>query len=362
MATFLSYRMYQRGDENQIFELVKAVWGAKLEIPAKKKWIRGWQWMFVNNPAGSSIIRLAEHKGKPVAEYPLVMVDMKVGRRLAKAGQLADTMTHPQYRRQGIASTLGREALAKLKEQNALLAFGFPTTEVYPLHINSGWIDVCAIQTMIKPLNLKNTLNEYVSHNGLLINIFSKLGELSLNTIFRYRKPPIVDGLTISRIFCFDQRFDDFWDMISKDFNIIVVRNRKYLNWRYVEAPNAKYTIYIAEKHKKIFGYMVLENKFHNGLTFGRILDIIAPLDQEVIIQCLISKAIEHFEQNEVDAIYSSIISKRYFQSFLMNGFIPFPRYKMRFIAYKASQQISNGFLMNHKNWFIQLGDLPMVY
>lgn len=362
MATVWSHRMYTPGDEDQLFELAKAVWGWKLAIPKKKQWIKGWQWMFINNPAGSSIIWLAEHNGKLVGEYPLVMADMKVGDRLAKAGQIADTMTHPEYRRQGVAFTLGREVLSQLKEQKALLAFGFPTAEAYPLHMNSGWIDVCAIQTMIKPLNLKNMLKGYLTHDKLLIDIFSKLGELLLKTIFRARKPPVVDGLTIAKVSHFDDRCNDLWDRISKDYNIIVVRDKDYLNWRYIDVPNAKYTIYVAEKNKKIYGYMVIECKYHNGLIFGRILDIIAPLDQQVIVQCLISKAIEHFERKRVDAIFSSIISNRYRHSFLKNGFIPYPRSKSRFIAYNASPAISDGFLKNPKNWFIQLGDLPMVF
>lgn len=361
MAKSFCYRNYKPDDEKLLFDLLHTVWGKKLEISEWEEWIKGWMWMFSNNPAGNSIIWLAEHNGKLVGSYPLIMLDMKIGNLQGKGGQIADTMTHPQYRRQGIAFTLGEKALAQLKEQKALLAFGFPTEEAYPLHMNSGWIDVCSIQTMVKPLNLGNILNKYLAYGKSLIDIFSKFGELPLKSIFGYRKPSMVDGLTISKISHFDKDCDDFWDMISKDFNIIVVRNRDYLNWRYVDMPNAKYTLYAAEKNKKLYGYMVLDYKYHNGLVFGRILDIVAPLDQEVIIQCLVSKAIEHFKQKKVDAIYSSIISSRYRHSFLKNGFIPFPRSNARLIAYMASPQISEGFLKNPKNWFIQLGDLPIV-
>jgi GNAT superfamily N-acetyltransferase len=354
--------MYTPDDMDQIFELVKAVWGQKLKIPERTQWIEGWKWLFVNNPAGNSIIWLAEHNHKIVGEYPLVMIDMKVGNRLAKAGQIADTMTHPQYRRQGIAFILGRESLSLLEEQKAMLAFGFPTTEAYPLHMNSGWIDVCSIQTLIKPLNLKNMVKGYLTHDDQLINTFSKFGDLLIKTIFRAKKPSVVDGLTISEIFHFDDRYNEFWERISKDYRIIAVRNKEYLNWRYIDAPNAKYTIYVAERNEMICGYMVLENKYCRGLPIGRILDIAAPLDQQIVIQCLISKAIEHFERKEADAIFSNIISNRYLHSFLKNGFLPYPISKNRFIAYNASPNIPDGYLKNPKNWFIQLGDLPMVF
>lgn len=357
-----SYRRYMAGDEDQLFVLFRVVWGWKLGIPEKNQWIKGWQWMFINNPAGTSIMWLAEHNDKLIGEYPLVMVDMKVGNKLAKAGQIADTMTHPQYRRLGIAFALGNESLSEMKEQNALLAFGFPTAEAYPLHRKSGWVDVCDIKTMIKPLNLKNMLEGYLTHNKLLISIFSKLGELPLKITFKARKSPSIDGLTITEVFRFDDRFDGFWEQISKDYNIIVARTKKYLNWRYIDVPNANYTIYMAEKNKKIYGYMVLDYKYHNGLAFGRILDIIAPVNQQIIIYYLISKAVEHFEQKRMDAIYSSIICNRYLNVFLKCGFIPYPKSKNRFIAYKASSDISDVYITNPKNWFIQLGDLPMIF
>lgn len=362
MTTAWSHRTYKLGDESQIFELVKAVWEQEQQIPEKEQWIKGWRWMFADNPAGSSIIFLAEHNGKLVGEYPLVMADMKIGGRIAKAGQIADTMTHPKYRRQGIAFSLGGEALRQLKEQGALLAFGFPTDEAYLLHCKSGWLDICSIRLMIKPLNLRTMLERHLTRNKLLLDVLSAIGELALKIIFRAERTPQIDGLTITKLSYFDDRFNEFWERIAEDYNIIVVRNKSYLNWRYVDVPNASYDIYAAEKYGKICGYVILDRKYLRRLVFGRILDIIAPLHERKIVQCLISKAVEHFEKERVDAVISGIVANRYCKDFLKIGFIPSPRSKSRFIAYKTFADLPDGLLKNPENWFIQLGDLPMVY
>lgn len=360
MKTGWSSRTYEEGDEQNIFDLVRAVWGD--QVPEKEQWIKGWKWMFADNPAGSSIIWLAEHDGKIIGEYPLVMADMKIGDKIVKTGQIADTMTNPEYRRQGIAFTLGREALSQLRGQGAYIAFGFPTAEAYPLHIKTGWLDICAVQTMFKPLNLRNLLGEYFTCNMLLLGSLSAVTKLLLKTVFRAKNPPKVEGLTIAKLSYFDDRFNDFWEQISNDYNIIVVRNKSYLNWRYVDVPNAKYTIYVAEKDNKVCGYMVLEHRYLHRLMVGHILDIIAPQHQQNVVQCLISKALEHFEQEKADVVISEIVANRYRKEFLKNGFVPYPRSKNCFIAYNASPDIPDEFLKNPKNWFIQLGDLPMVY
>ena len=76
-----------------------------------------------------------------------------------------------------------------------------------------------------------------------------------------------------------------------------------------------------------------------------------------------IAKAVEYFRDANVDAVSTKMVaSEVYRKSFLRNGFIPRFRSKGRFIAYNASKEISDEFLKNPENWFIQQGDLPGIY
>ena len=356
-----SLRACKEGDEDEIFELTKAVWGER--VPEKARWIKGWRWMHVDNPAGVSRIWLAEHDGKLVGQYPVIMENMKVDGEVVKTAQLVDTMTHPQHRRQGICSTLGKKALNEVENGGFQLVYCFPTQEIYPLHIKSGWLDVCSFQVMFKPLNLKNILQKYFVRNRLLLNIFTVVGTIIIKALFRSKKVPDEDTLNVRKISHFDDRINEFWNTMSIDYNIIRIRDKKYLNWRYVDAPNADYIIYVAEEGGRICGYIILGCKDASGLIFGYIYDIIAPTSREDIIQCLIAKAVEYFMDAKVDAILSQMVpNKIYHKALLKNGFIPRFRSKGRFIAYNASTKLSEAYLKNPKNWFIQLGDLPSVY
>ena len=354
-------RDYKEGDEDEIFELTKAVLGK--DVPEKERWIKGWKWIHIDNPAGASIIWLAEDDSTIVSQYPVILENMKIHDKILKGAQLIDTMTHPKCRRQGICSTLGKKALTEIEKGSIHLAYCFPTQQVYPLHIKSGWLDVCAFQVMFKPLNLKNILQKYFVRNRLLLNIFTSSGNLIIKALFRSKKVPDEDMSKVRKISHFDDRINEFWNTISNDYNIIRIRDKKYLNWRYVDVPNADYTIYVAEEEGKICGYIILGCKDVDGLIFGHIYDIIAPTSREDIIQCLIAKAIEYFMDVKVDAISSQMVpNKIYHKALLKNGFIPRFRSKGRFIAYNASTKLSEAYLKNPKNWFIQLGDLPSVY
>jgi hypothetical protein len=354
-------RSYQEGDEEKIFELTKVVEGERM--PEKERWLKGWKWMFVDNPANTSIIWLAEHDGKIVGQYPAIIETLKVGDKIIKAAQLIDTMTHPRYRRQGIFSTLGKKALNEIENGETYLVYCFPTQQVYPLHMKFGWLDVCTFQVMIKPLNLKNFLQRYFVRNRLLLYIFMVVGNLIIKAFFRSKKVSDEDIPKIREISHFDDRINEFWNEISNDYNIIRIRDKEYLNWRYVDVPNADYTIYVAEEEDEICGYIVLGCRNDDSLTLGYIYDIIALTGREDIIQCLIAKAVEYFSAKGVDAIFCKMIAdKIYRKSFLRNGFIPHFRFKGRFITYNASTELSEECLKNPDNWFIQLGDLPGVY
>lgn len=361
MKRALIVRAFEKGTENEVFELVKAVWGK--EVPNKERWMEGWRWMFIDNPAGTSIIWLAWHDDKLVGQYPLVKESMKIGDKIVKAVQIADTMTHPEYRRQGIAVALGEKALSQLRKEGGSCVIGFPTTQAYKLHMKSGWLDICAFQIMVKPLNLNSILRSYLSSNKFLLKTSTGIGSLILKMLSRNEKPPKVDGLIITKISYFNDRFDDFWKKVSNDYDLIIVRNKNYLNWRYVDVPTADYSIYVAERKGEICGYVVLGHSKKGDLTLGCIYDIITPLNQEDVLHCLISKAIDHFKDENVDGVFSEmVVPKIYRKIFLKNGFIPYFWSKSRFIAYNASYDISQIFLENPKNWFVQLGDLPRVY
>ena len=354
-----SIRAYQKGDEEQIFELVKVV----ENVPEKERWLKGWKWMFVDNSVGASIIWLAERDTKIVGQYPVIMENLQVEDKIVKGAQLIDTITHPEYRRQGIFSTLGEKVLTEIENGETHLVYCFPTQQVYPLHMKFGWLDVSAFQVMIKLPNLKNILHKYFVRNRLLLDIFTVVGNLIIKVFFRSKKVPDENMSKVREISHFDDRFDEFWDRISKDYNIIGIRDKKYLNWRYVDVPNSDYVIYVAEEEDEICGYTILGCKDVDGLIFGYIYDIIAPTNREDIIQCLIAKAVEYFMDKKIDAIFAKMVANEvYRKSFLRNGFIPRFRYKGRFVAYNASTELSDEFLRDPKNWFIQLGDLPTVY
>lgn len=361
-----SVRAYKKGDENGIFELMKAVYPEKTFT--KDKWMRWWRWMFTESPAGAARIWLAEHDGKIVGQYPLTLTDMKVGGEITEVSQNIELMTHPDYRHQGMFLTLEKKALEDAEEKGINITIGFPNKAAYPGHLKTGWFDIGSLQIGVKPLDLEKSIRTRVK-NKRLLKFYVVLGKLTTGVFYRERKTSEVDGLTISKVTSFDNRVDGLWKKISKDYKIIAVRDKAYLNWRYVDVPDVEYIIYIAEEMGELCGYIVLRCvREEQDLLSGSIFDLVAPLDRPEITACLLSKAIEYFKQEKTNLVSCLMIAnKRLCRVFRKKGFIfsPFLQGRLsgegQFCAYASHPNISKIFLMDKENWFIQLGDSDSI-
>lgn len=347
-------RFYKEGYERKIFELWNAVYPHRKY--SLENWIKWWNWLYKENPAGNSIICLAEDGGNVVGQYAIVPVLIKIDSETITCAQSLDTMTHPDYRRQGMFEILAKETYGKASKMGIHIIHGFPNEFSYPGFMRKlDWLDVSNMQLLIRPLNWKSSLKLKID-NKFLLKISAALGNLTQHTIFRTKKVPAVKNFKIAKISSFDDRIDDFWNEISNQYKIMAVRRKAYLNWRY-RAPDANYSILIAEKAHKILGYIVFGYRLHRGVKEGHIFDLIA--QSEEIMHCLISRSVGDCHKEKVDLIRHSLIANQSYQRVVRRcGFISQPFIKgLHFCVYSSTQLISREFLGNPNNWFVQYGD-----
>ena len=111
MGPSWTLREYKDGDEEGLFELHKAVFPSLKQ--SKERWMRWWHWMYRQNPTGTGRIWLAEHENRIVGQSAIIPVVMKFGSEIVTCFQALHTMTHPEYRRQGIYETLAKRTYAE---------------------------------------------------------------------------------------------------------------------------------------------------------------------------------------------------------------------------------------------------------
>jgi GNAT superfamily N-acetyltransferase len=364
MTPLWSVRKYKEGDKAGILELMN------LEGNGEKRTCEHWSWEYGSNPLGN-LIWVAEHDQQIVGHMALIPTNMKIGEKNILGSQAVDLIVHPKYRHQGMFLTIGRTATEEAGREGVDVTYGFPNEPAHSGHLKYGWFDICKIFLLLRICNAQNMVGFFEKYKIIKLLNRHKTSRKAVKSVLqitsaassffprisdRIRKEPsLAEDIEIHAITSFNN-IDSFWERVSKDFSIIVARDKKYLNWRYFERPDVKYTVLLAERNAKILGYVVLRSVNENKLNLGYIVDVLASPDSRLVIQALILRAVEHFKKEGVDAIACWMLKNNEFYKVLRyNRFVPFSSYP--FIARLNSTGLSKEFVRNQKNWYVTIGD-----
>lgn len=348
-------RRYREGDENGIVDLLNLAWKTRFG-----KWhsLEYWHWKYKQNPAGPPIIWLAEENNQIIGHYGIIPVIMKIGNSYMTGSFSGDAATRPDHQGRGVFSSIVNKCSQDAAEKGFQITYGFANTNlgaIYKRYERRGHISF--IKSVVKLLN---------SRPGP-----RKLKKRMISTNI---SNAIVPGpLKIERVDRFDQRIDELWDVLSRNFAIIVKRNEQYLNWRYAENPEKKYLIYQAEKDGDILGYCVLDEIQSQNQKLGAIVDILGFQDRFKTLERLLETAVQVLKLRGVDAVFSTISEEhRYIATFQKVGFVVHPRNQRALYAainlrgsylderdiYSQALVLSqNSFFTEKDKWFMIFGD-----
>ena len=352
-------REYKEGDERGILDLYKLVFGAEMSVSH-------WEWKYKRNPAGQALIILAETDGGIVGQYALLPRLMKIGDDVQIGSLSLDTMVHPEYRGQGMFVTLAKKAYELADRRGIQFVYGFPNgNSHYGIITKLNWIDLYkGIPLWVKPLNLENILKKRFVDNRLLVSLGGKIGNIAMKVLYRpQRRIPVC---SIREIPSLGPRFDSLWHEASRDHKIMVVRDKAYLTWRYVEKPGNDYVILIAERGQDLLGYIVLRCMEQFGLQIGFVVDMLTIPEETAVSVDLISAAVKYFELKQMDIAGCLMLPNVcYAHSLKQAGFIKAANKLLPQNMYLGVRSFiplqPTDFLADRNNWFISWSDHDVV-
>jgi GNAT superfamily N-acetyltransferase len=370
MSVPISCRLYSRGDELGILELMKAC--------GQKRTVAEWIWQYQSNPFGR-LIGIADCRGLVVGQMAWVPLRMKVGKRIIMGSQAVDLVVHPKFRRQGIFLKIGQFLAKEAEKEGNEVVYGFPNRQAHAGHLKYGWFNVCEVPVLVKPLNFNGSVLSESSHfpqllkkSKLLVRLMATALQTTLITFsfFSRALSPIrlksndSQDDRVRMIESFDSRFDDFWEVVSKDYITVVCRDKEFLNWRYSKRPQAKYVVLVVEGNDRIRGYIVLWTDDRKGL--GCVVDILADLNHRDAIRSLLLKAVEYFRNRKIDLVTCWMLkgnssAKVYYGMLREQGFVPLYWWSNPLIARLNLSNLAQKYIRDPRNWYITMGDSDSV-
>jgi hypothetical protein len=294
-------KTYDSGDEQGIIELQNTVFESNGKTNLEK-----WRWQYVENPCGPARIFLYEKDRKIVGHFALMPVALKCGEREILSGKAENGMMHKRYRGFGNHFVkLVREGIHESFQDGMSLCWGFAGPMILRPQIAAGFRHLGRVAQRIKVIDGDRFFHEFIRPRigegffkkrtyGMFPFLFRAFDGL---TNFKSRKK----GLEIKRVNRCDERFDVLWDEVKEAFGMTIVRSSSFLNWRFVDNPNAKSEILTAEKHGELKGYIVLNTLEKKGFKVGFIGDLL--FQERSVAGVLLDAAIDSFKKEKAVCI-----------------------------------------------------------
>ena len=348
-------RIANRDEIPKLLSLFQAVYNRPLSSEY-------WQWRYYGDPKCNTEVLVIEHKGRIIGMRPMSSFTFKVADKEIRATLFTNVITHPSFRRMGVFSSLIKEATQLSKNRGDRFIYTFPNKKSFPAYMKiKDWIHIGSIPLYIKPLRIYNFINNQLkkSYISNTMPTFRK-SEIHYATFEIYKCK-----ISISKINRFDKRIDELWRNINDKYTIILKRDSEYLNWRYIQRPDANYNILCAEFQDRIKGYVVLKTDKLFGLWTGLIVDILC--DDEETCFHLIAQSLRYFNELKIEVAGCIITDILFYPRALRrNGFFRFPNLfspKEFYIVchYNSNSSDLSGEVQNFSQWFLTWGDTDTV-
>ncbi|MBI4620272.1 MAG: GNAT family N-acetyltransferase [Desulfobacterales bacterium] len=313
-----------------------------------------WHWQYIENPFWPSCdisAWLYKTNGEAVGHIGTIPVQLHAGSKKINAAWAVDFMTLSQYRRKGI----GRALVNKISEHfDILMAIGI-TEMSFRLFMKMGWRHLGNIPYYIMVWDCRGLLKKKID-DIFILNLVSIPVNLLLKVFNASKKLTLkIDVVEVRRIDSFDKEPAEFFNETTMNYQILVTRNKSYLNWKYDRQPDMNYVKLKAVDGKKPCGYSVIRCiKCDVGKPEGLIVDIIAPPDDRTSIKSLVLASLEYFKKEGCSLVRCYASHKGIQKALLSCGMIR-RKSDMRFLISKDIVGLNEHH--NLGNWHITSGD-----
>jgi hypothetical protein len=276
-------RGYAPGDEAKIVALFERVFGKPMGATESP---RHWDWEFGQNPVGPRSIELVWDEDRLVGQYAVSPRRLWVEGRERLAALSLDTMTDPDYGRQGIFSASAAACYAAMAERGFDFVYGFPNANsVGGFERRLGWTMIMPAPVLVKPLDV----GELVADK---LGVPIAAPALGLPARWAAHTPRLLDvalqsvrarvgggpRLEARDVPAFGDWADGLWERCRSQHRTWVIRDAAFLRWRYDARPESDYRRLQLLADGEVIGYAVLTFSNGNQGRVGFVMDLVADL------------------------------------------------------------------------------------
>lgn len=322
-------RPFRPGDEEGILATYNLVFGAE-DPDHVPRTMEEWRWAFERNPAGQRIW-VAEKDGVIAAQCAALPYRVVIDGRESTFTQGVDSMVHPDHRR-GLRRPGLFVATARpfFREYGGLggdaLHYGWPVEPAWRIGQRFLGYEIVRTQTIL----------------------YRRPGEGP-------EEPP--DG--VEELESFDPSVRKLWERCHAEWGASIVRDERYLNWRFVENPRFRYGLFGVRRGGDLVGAAVFRKADTPRPESGLLMDWLVPTDEPEVGELLKEAIVARARRDGARATllvfpdwspwferFQEWRWRVYASDYLLIGIIQDPKYDTWWLR---------------RNWWYQLGELDVI-
>lgn len=334
--TDVEIRAYRPGDEQGLLAGYNKVFPTA-DGSIKPRSMAHWQWKFLDNPTGLVHIAVAEHQEAGIVGcYVTLPYRIWIEQKPAIAGQVVDLFVLPEFRRVGPRP--GLFVNVGLKQYELFKIPGEGKNE-----FTFGW-----------PVPNWRIGQRYLNYENIR----------DWDFLFRelHAAPPraVPQELEVREVARFGTDVDALWEQQKTSMGLAIVRDARYLNWRYADAHDASYRLYECRERStgRLRGISVYTQ---NDFLFPRtafLVDWLLPADDDDAMVAMVANA-EARARADGAPVLATLFPQQdpRFLKFQRLGFLV---YGTRYFLVVAPFD-SRGTLFYREQWYHTAGDSDLV-
>jgi GNAT superfamily N-acetyltransferase len=357
---------FSEADTEELVELCQAQAGKAAAVSSE--YIR---WQHRANPAGLAQVGLAKEKGSTRIIGVLWLMPMlfQLNGQVVLGSQSMYALVHPDFRRQGIFSALVNFCDEAGRQQGYRFSYGFPNPNSFPGFVNHlRWSAIGQARLFIRPVNTKRLIQRRFG-SGMIQEAIAPVATTAEHLLFQPRwLSSDANQITVQEIDTQDTALDDFWSRVRNKYPVMVVRDTRFLEWRYRQIPDRHYQLWAAREHGDIVAIIALRCVSIKSIACGMLVDFLVEGSERGKLggEKLIQHATDYFQQQNMDLAgclmlpHVDEISALRHQGYLTcpGALQPQP---FHVIFHMLDGRQPPGSLSDLGSWFLTMGDFDAV-
>jgi hypothetical protein len=340
---------YHMNDRAEVLDFIREAFPAHISSRVIAQWTWKYEASPLTPPEGSAIdfIRIG---GKMVGLHAGFLLKMWMGGIDCIGEGRGEWVVHPDHR--------GQNLWRRVKVKPAIVPpvqFGWSRL---PARVNAGvkWLSD-PVRPLVRVLDA-GPLVAHFTHSRRLAPIGTFASATARFASKPFRRIPGSRNNTVVRFDAFDGRIDSLWERARRPTSAMVVRDRRYLNWRYCERPDATYMKYGLERTSELDGFLVARLSTYQGMPWGYLVDFLVAENSSNALSSLIREAIDEFRRLGVAAVVCYATDAAARAALFRSGFFPAPQRKpIRFVRFLRAARADLARFSAMGAWYLTMGD-----